>query len=130
MRVRFAFGIVLVLVVLGFVVQLREVKAGEFALDQCCSEFGSVCNIQPIEDFWPNLTRPMYGFKHRFPADYSCSFLGFDDDAPLDAAESADAVVSAVPEFPPDLVLPIFLILTLIGMVACKKSASLSMRRS
>lgn len=110
MKGNFAFGFIFIVLLLSVSVQFGEVKG-------CAGDFDSVPNIQPVEDFWPNLTLPKYGFKHRFLIDYSCGFLG-SDDVPL------DAVVSTVPEFPPVLILPIFIILTLIGMVACRKSAS------
>jgi hypothetical protein len=129
MKGRFVLAAV-VLLLLGVMLEFHEVNAAELALDHYAGDFGSVYNIQPVEDFWPNLTLPRYGIKHRFPADYSGGFPEFDGDVPLDTAEGVDAAVSAVPEFPPVLILPIFLALTLFVVVACKRSVSPRMRRN
>jgi len=51
---------------------------------------GCVGNIQPLDDFWPNLTLPTIGFKHRFPIDYSGSSLG--DDTPLSTDDDSNLV--------------------------------------
>ncbi|MEM3694974.1 MAG: hypothetical protein QXJ11_03335 [Candidatus Bathyarchaeia archaeon] len=121
--------VVVVLLLLGVILQFHEANAVGLALDQCADDFGSACNIQLVEDFWPNLTLPRYGVRHRFPIDYSGG-LGVDGEAALDSVEDSDAEVLTVPEFPPVLILPVFLALTLFGVVTCRKSALFRMRRS
>ncbi|MEM3578292.1 MAG: hypothetical protein QXX51_07600 [Candidatus Bathyarchaeia archaeon] len=128
MKGKFVLGVV-VLLLLGVLLQFHEVNAIAPMLDQSAGDSSSVYNIQPVEDFWPNLTLPMYDVKHRFPADYS-SGVEVDGETPLDSVYGSDTAVSVVPEFPPVLILPVFLALTLFGVIACKKSASFNMRRA
>jgi hypothetical protein len=117
-----------VLLLLGLMLQFHEANAAVLAFGQCAGDFGSAYNVQPVEDFWPNFTLPMYGIKHRFPADYSGGEV--DGETLLGSSDSSDAAVSIVPEFPPVLILPIFLALTLFVVAVCKKGASSHMRRS
>jgi len=71
MSIRFVLKIVLVLLVLGIVFSFQGVTASETTLDQHVREFIEVYNIQPVEDFLPNLTLYRYRFKHKFLIDYS-----------------------------------------------------------
>jgi hypothetical protein len=112
---------------LGVVIQCQEVGAIELPLgsrdilDPHAADFGSSSDIQPIEDYLLNLTLHRYrGFKHKFFIDYSNGSPESDSDTPLDTTGMVNAVTPAIPEFPSVLILPIFMVVTLLGIIACK----------
>jgi hypothetical protein len=93
MRSRFIIGILVVFTLLGLSVWILDVKAVMLTIDENSGntvKLGCVGNIQPLDDFWPNLTLPTIGFKHRFSIDYSGSSLS--DDTPLSAGECSNFV--------------------------------------
>jgi hypothetical protein len=96
MRGKFVLGITFMLFLLSLSVLVQGARAVMLTtIDEGCGGtvgVGCVGNIQPLDDFWPNLTLPTIGFKHRFPIDYSGSSLG--DDTPLSADEVSNPVGS------------------------------------
>jgi hypothetical protein len=127
MRSKLALEIGLVLLVLGAVIQCQEVRAirptldsGDI-IDRHAGDFGSSSNIQPVEDYLLNLTLHGYvGFKHKFVIDYSGGPPESGSGIPSDATGVSNAVTPAIPEFPSVLVLPIFMVVTLLGIMICK----------
>jgi len=79
MRGKFVIGITFMLFLLSLSVLVQGARAVMLTtIDEGCGGtvgVGCVGNIQPLDDFWPNLTLPTIGFKHRFPIDYSGSSL-------------------------------------------------------
>jgi len=118
---------VLVLLMLGVVIQCQEVRAIELplgsrdVLDPHAGDFGPSSNIQPVEDYLLNLTLHRYpSFKHKFFIDYSNGSPESGSDTPLDTTGMINAVTAAIPEFPSVLILPMFMVVTLLGIIVCK----------
>ncbi|MEM3830145.1 MAG: hypothetical protein QXP36_13170, partial [Conexivisphaerales archaeon] len=81
-------------ILLGLVVWIEDAKAVMLIMDDGSSNVvrrDCVSNIQPLDDFWPNLTMPTFRFKHRFPIDYSSGSFG-DDAPPLGDCGCSDIV--------------------------------------
>jgi len=127
MRSKLALEMVLVLLVLGVVIQCQEVGAiglplgSRDILDPHAGDFGSSSNIQPVEDYLLNLTLHRYrGFKHKFFIDYSNGSPESGSDTLLDTTGMINVVTPAIPEFPSVLILPMFMVVTLLGIIVCK----------
>jgi hypothetical protein len=117
---------VLVLLVLGVVIQCQEVRAiglplgSRDVLDPHAGDFGPSSNIQP-EDYLLNLTLHRYpSFKHKFFIDYSNGSPESGSDTPLDTTGMINTVTAAIPEFPSVLILPMFMVVTMLGIIVCK----------
>lgn len=94
MRGKFVIGIIVVSILLGLVVWIRDVKAVMLMMDDGSGNVvrrECIGNIQPLDEFWPNLTMPTFGFRHRFSIDYSGGSLG-GDVPPLSDGGGSDVV--------------------------------------